>query len=179
LRSREQEGASGVTLALMRIGILSDSHGRADTTRRAVSQLLEHGAEMLLHLGDIETEAVIDELVGHNARIIFGNCDWDERGLTRYAEHVGVAVDHPLGRLTIGGRSIAYTHGHLETAMSQALAEKPDYLLHGHSHAVRDEVLDGTRIINPGALFRAVRYTAAVLDVSSGKLLILDLGKEQ
>lgn len=161
----------------MRLGILSDSHGRADTTRRAVALLVEHGAEMLLHLGDIETENVIDELVGHDARMVFGNCDWDERGLRRYAENLGVAVDHPVGRLTIEDKVIAYTHGHLTAEMNQALAERPDYLLHGHSHELRDEIVGETRIINPGALFRAVRYTAAVLDVPSGELSILDVGK--
>jgi uncharacterized protein len=160
----------------MRIGILSDSHGRAETTRRAVTTLIENGAEMLIHLGDLETEEVIDELVGRNARIVLGNCDWDESGLRRYAENVGVAVDHPLGRLTAGGRTIAYTHGHLEGEMKRALAEKPDYLLHGHTHSPRDEMLGKTRVINPGALFRAVRYTAALLDVSSGKLVTFDLG---
>jgi uncharacterized protein len=163
----------------MRIGILSDSHGRAVTTRRAVAMLIERGAELLIHLGDLETEEVIDELVGRNARIVLGNCDWDERDLTRYAENVGVAVDHPLGRLTIDGRAIAFTHGHLEREMKRAMAEKPDYLLHGHTHEVRDEIVGKTRIINPGALFRAPRYTAALLDVRSGELVIVDLGKER
>lgn len=163
----------------MRLGILSDSHGRADTTRLAVERLLEHGAETLLHLGDIETEQVIDELVGHNARLVLGNCDLDEGGLSRYAERVGIAVDHPLGRLTIDGKVVAYTHGHLTAEMGRALAEKPDFLLHGHSHELRDEIVGGTRIINPGALFRAVRYTVAVLDVPVGTLSILDVGKDK
>lgn len=162
----------------MRIGILSDSHGRADTTRRAVDLLLEAGATTLLHLGDIGSEAVIDELVGHHARIIFGNCDWDLTGLSRYAEHVGVAVDHPLGELVVTGRRILYTHGDQERLMRQALAESPEYLLHGHTHVFRDDRHGGTRIINPGALFRAARYTAAVLEPESDRLEVIEVPRQ-
>ena len=49
----------------MPVGVLSDSHGHAETTARAVEALVAHGAEMLLHLGDIGSDEVIDELGGH------------------------------------------------------------------------------------------------------------------
>jgi putative phosphoesterase len=157
----------------MLIGILSDSHGRADTTARAVTLLREAGAEMLLHLGDIGNEAVIDELIDQNARIVFGNCDWDERTLAGYAELVGVAVDHPLGEVEANGKRIVFTHGHLRNLYEQALADAPDYLLHGHTHEVRDERVGSVRIINPGALFRAAEYTAAILDPGRDELRII------
>jgi uncharacterized protein len=159
----------------MRIGILSDSHGRAHTTRQAVAALLERGAELLLHLGDVGSEAVIDEFVGHNARLIFGNCDDDVRALTRYAEIMGLKVDHPLGQITIDGRTIAYTHGHLPYLLDQALAEGVDYVLHGHTHELRDEWVGRSRVINPGALFRASRYTAGLLDPARDALEIIDV----
>jgi hypothetical protein len=161
----------------MVIGILSDSHGRADTTRRAVEALRHRGAELLIHLGDIGDHRVIDELIGHNARIVFGNCDWDIADLTRYAEAVGVAVDHPLGTLDIGGRKVSYTHGHLADAVERAMTNGAHFLLHGHTHQARDEVIGNTRFINPGALFRAARYTAAVLDPGCGKLEFLEIAR--
>lgn len=160
----------------MRIGILSDSHGRADTTRQAVAALLEHGAQMLIHLGDIGSEAVLDELVGRNARIVLGNCDWHMASdLTRYARLVGIVVDDPLGVIDVDGKRIAYTHGHLATVMRDAMAAEPDYLLHGHTHELRDQRVGKVRVINPGALFRAARYTAAVLDPSRDALEIIEL----
>jgi len=162
----------------MRLGILSDSHGRATMTARAVALLEAHGAELLIHLGDVETEAVIDELVGHPARIVFGNCDYDIAALTRYAAHVGVTVDHPAGRLEADGRVIAFTHGHIRRIMDAALADGVDYLLHGHTHTARDERAGRTRIINPGALFRASRYTAAVLDVAADRLSFIEVRQE-
>ena len=161
----------------MLIGLLADSHGRADTTARAVEALTAHGAETLLHLGDVGTEAVLDELVGRNARVVFGNCDWDEKALARYAELVGIRVDHPMGILEVGGRRIAYTHGHIESMMSQAVRDGVDYLCHGHTHDIRDERVGATRIINPGALFRARRYTSALLDPSSGTVRWIEIAK--
>jgi len=148
----------------MLLGILSDSHGRADTTRLAVKSLTERGAESLIHLGDVGSEAVLEELVGYPARIVFGNCDWNDRELGRYAEILGFTVDHPRGTMEIGGKRIAFTHGHLPDLMQRALDDDVDYLLHGHTHEWRDEMVGATRVINPGALFRAARYTAALLD---------------
>lgn len=159
----------------MRIGILSDSHGRVKITARAVSTLLERGAELLIHLGDFETELVIDELVGHECRIVFGNCDWDIKGLTRYAQAMDVRVDHPLGRLEVDDKTVAFTHGHIGRIMDQALEDGVDYLLHGHSHELRDECIGSTRIINPGALFRASRYTVAILDPGLDALEFIDI----
>ena len=159
----------------MRIGILSDSHGRAEITARAVSTLLESGAELLIHLGDFETEQVIDELVGHECLIVFGNCDWDIKGLTRYAEAVDVRVEHPLGRLEVDDKIVAFTHGHINHVVDQALQDGVDYLLHGHTHELRDDRLGSTRIINPGALFRASRYTVAILDPGLDALEIFEI----
>jgi len=159
----------------MLIGILSDSHGHASRTAEAVRILLEAGAEILLHLGDIETTAVLDELVGHNAHIVFGNCDWDHRSLATYAEHVGIAVEHPRGHLVIADKTVVFTHGDRDEIMSQTLNEGVHYLLHGHTHQVRDEKVGTTRIINPGALFRASQYTVAVLDPESDDLRFLEI----
>ncbi|MDY7110453.1 MAG: YfcE family phosphodiesterase [Planctomycetota bacterium] len=159
----------------MRIGILGDSHGRIAITARAVEALLEAGAETLIHLGDIEDERVIDELAGHRAHLVFGNCDWDTDALARHAERLGVIVDDPIGRLEVASRRMAFTHGHRPELMRQALEDGIDYLLHGHTHELRDERVGSTRIINPGALFRARRYTAAVLDPAADALQIIDL----
>ena len=144
-------------------------------TRRAVLALLERGADTLVHLGDVETEAVIDELVGHDAHLVFGNCDWDSSALARYARHVGVHVDDPLGRIAAGPRTIAFTDGHLPGLMQEALDEGVSYLLHGHTHVVRDDRIGGTRVINPGALFRAARYTVAILDPEADRLEIIEV----
>ena len=166
-----------------KIGLLSDSHGRAATTRRAVELLLQHDAEILIHLGDIGTVEVIDALVVPGpdgggvleAHIVFGNTDWDAQALADYAADLGVAVDHPLGRLGVSGGELMFCHGHESSVMAEALAAQPRYLCHGHTHQPLDTRRGPTRILNPGALFRAKQYTVALLDSERDKVTILPL----
>lgn len=173
------------------IGLLSDSHGRGKRTHRAVKLLRRHGAEMLVHLGDVETESVIDALVAPiksskksrskqeaggggpgktkaggviPVHLVFGNTDHDVLTLTRYAQSFGMAVDHPLGELRWGSRRLVFTHGDHVELMDQAIQDGATYLCHGHTHVADDRRVGKTRIINPGALYRARRYTVALLD---------------
>jgi putative phosphoesterase len=160
----------------MKLGLLSDSHGRAQITAMAVAALKKRGCELLIHLGDVGSHTVLDELIGHNARIVFGNCD-DVDDLRRYAQAMHIQVDHPMGDIHVDGKLVCFTHGHLPELMRRALAGNADYLLHGHTHELWDERRGATRIINPGALFRAPRYTAAVLDPVADSLEIIELNR--
>lgn len=158
----------------MRIGILSDSHGKHERTAAAVELLVDQGAEVLIHLGDLCSDAVVDALVlgpsGPPVHIVYGNCDTRFVETGRYAASLGIVVDEWEGRLDADGKTVAYTHGHLIDVMQKAVADGADYLLHGHTHETRDERVGETRIINPGALQRARRYTVAVLDTASDVL---------
>ena len=172
---------------MTRLGLLSDSHGDADITARAVELLLQDGADLLIYLGDVCAEQVLDALAvsfpdGHDKQggrvpvhVVFGNCDYEPAPLGRYASDLGLRVDHPAGRLQLDGKSIAFTHGHLNDVMRAAIQDRCDYLLHGHTHIADDTTLNATRIICPGALTRAHPLTAATLDLSNGKLHMITI----
>jgi len=171
---------------LPRIGLLSDSHGRGRTTQKAVKLLVEQGAEMLIHLGDVGSLEVVDALVNAGeggqpieAHVVFGNVDWDADSLAKYATSLGVNVDHPVGRMDLdGGKTLMYLHGHDTAAFDQAILQHPTYLCHGHSHVKLDEQRNGSRIINPGALFRAREYTVALLDTDNDALAFFAVDQE-
>lgn len=163
-----------------KIGLLSDSHGRASTTHRAVGVLMDHGAEILLHLGDVGTVEVIDALAELDeqgqpieAHLVFGNTDWDTGSLAKYAEELGIRVDHPAGRLTLDSGTVYFCHGHQPEVFKTGLREGARYLCHGHTHRTLDSVEGTTRVINPGALFRAQTYTVALLDTETDTLEFL------
>lgn len=168
---------------MTRIGLLSDSHGRAATTRKAVALLQAHGVDLLIHLGDVGGVDVIDALLvpAHKpdsileAHLVFGNVDWDADDLERYAHAVGVKVHQPVGLLTIDSKVVAFTHGHEPQAIDQALSKGADYLCMGHTHRTRNEKEGRVRIVNPGALFRAPDYTVAILDPSTDRVEFLTL----
>ncbi|MEM9347938.1 MAG: metallophosphoesterase family protein [Planctomycetota bacterium] len=165
------------------LGLLSDTHGRADTARDAVGLLLDHGADLLIHLGDIGTAAVIDALAVNRpdeshqieSHLVFGNCDWEAKPLAIYARDLGVVVHDSAGELTVDGKRIVFTHGHYQAAMSHAIESEADFLLHGHTHLQSDDTIEKTRVINPGALFRASRHTVALLTPASGDLQVIEV----
>lgn len=151
------------------LGILSDSHGQADRTRRAIEALQAAGATRFVHCGDVETEQVLDQLAGLDAHVVFGNCD-PARSLGRYADRLGLQVHHPMGRWQVDGRSIAFTHGDDPDLLQAAIDERADFLLHGHTHVRADTQVGATRVINPGALHRARPFTVALLVPATGEL---------
>ncbi len=158
----------------MLIGIISDSHGEIVRTRQAMFLLSNFGCKKFIHLGDVETVEVLDELLGFDVVLVFGNCDWISQ-LLDYAVKVGIDVREGADVITIDGKRIAFLHGHDERKYYEFLDDEVDYLLHGHSHEKRDEMVNKTRCINPGALHRATVYTVAVLDTCEDTLVFLEV----
>ena len=144
---------------------------------------MKHGAECLIHLGDVGTMEVIDALCVASpgdqsqlpAHVVFGNTDWDLDALWDYASDLDVAVDHPVGRIQLDDGELIYCHGHEPAPMQEAIDRGVRYLCHGHTHRRADDHRGATRVINPGALFRAGAYTVALLDTSSDSLDFYEL----
>jgi putative phosphoesterase len=155
------------------IGILSDTHDRLDAMAAGLALLKQKGATFFIHCGDIGAEPMIDLLVGEPAVFVWGNCDWDRRGLERYAYEVGVDCRGVMADLVLDDKRIAVVHGDDARAKHALLeSQRFDYLLQGHTHLVSDERIGKTRVINPGALHRAKVKTVATLDLSTDELVI-------
>ncbi|MEE8170129.1 MAG: metallophosphoesterase family protein [Phycisphaerae bacterium] len=154
----------------MILGILSDSHGRAERTVRALTLLDEKGAAAFVHCGDIGGEDVLIALSGRTVWFVWGNCDYPDASMNRYVRSLGLPLPDatPL-RIDLDGSRIAVFHGH-EREIDRFDSTQVDYVLHGHTHVPRDERIGQTRFINPGALHRAAEHTVATLDLSSDSL---------
>lgn len=168
----------------MKIGILSDSHGKAKRLRAAVAALVERGAERIVHCGDVGSPGCIEVLgaAGVEACAVAGNMDRRPGKLAAAAERAGVvfaidSVEVPLG----DGRYLAATHGHREGLLDELVAGGEfAYVCHGHTHRVRDERVGRVRVINPGALRSSRdpgRPTVALLDTASDSLEFLDVAR--
>jgi putative phosphoesterase len=156
----------------MIVGILSDTHDRLPATRAAVELLRTRGAEFLIHCGDVGGEQIIDQLAGDvPSAFVFGNNDWDTRGLQRYAAELGIQCLGAADELELGGKTFYVTHGDDFRALRTAIeSQRYDYVLHGHTHVRRDDRVGRTRIINPGAMHRAKEKTVALLNTDSDDL---------
>ena len=176
-RSTLWRGGREATLGGVIVGLLSDTHGRAAAAATAVQALRAAGAEFLIHAGDV---GPADPILGHLGAVpsafVFGNNDWDRQDLERHAATLGVRCLGDAGELELGGKRFYVLHGDDGTAMRRALdGQQYDYLLHGHTHVKRDQRVGRTRVINPGALYRAREKTVAVLDTGEDRLTFLNV----
>lgn len=141
----------------MRIGVIADTHGRVVP---AVHTALA-GVNLILHAGDIGGEAVLYELETI-ARVIAvrGNTDQD---LT--------PPQFPdTRRLTLEGVEIFLCH---QPERAAGLSPRADVIIHGHTHAPRNEMQDGTLWFNPGTAgkkqFGRNHLTVGILTLEGGQ----------
>ena len=161
----------------MLIGLIADSHDRSARLQAAVDHLAQRGAELLIHCGDITCPAAVRSCAGLPARFVFGNNDQDRPALRAAMATIGATCLEDGAAFELAGRRLAVTHGDDRKCVKRLLRGQPDYLFVGHSHCVVDRTESGTRIVNPGALHRAARWTFALLDLETDRLEILSSPK--
>ncbi len=128
----------------MRVALVSDTHGISDPKLLGLFQ----GCALILHAGDIVTGPILHTL-GQVAEVVAvrGNNDHGP-DLGRLPEHVVLPVEgvrvlvvHDVG-----------AHGRPVPAVRRLLArERPDVVVHGHSHKPGAAVHDGRLYVNPGS----------------------------
>jgi uncharacterized protein len=161
----------------MKIGVLSDTHGAQATLTHALELLREQGVSTVLHCGDIDDVETLLLLRGWAAHVVFGNCDIDREVLRRAAAEIGATIHEPFGHLEIAGRQIAFLHGDDGELLHDLIqAAHYDFIFHGHTHQAADHWEGTTRVINPGALFRAKPRSCIALDLTTGKVATLIAG---
>ncbi len=160
----------------MIIGILSDTHDRADWMAAGIASLRNARAEFFIHCGDIGGQECIDLLAGLPSAFVFGNTDFDRAGLARYAASIDVPCYGNFANLELDGKKFAVLHGD-DYRLKQRLlmAQEHDYLCQGHTHVRADERIGRTRLINPGALHRAAVKTVVTLDTRADTLAVFEV----
>ncbi len=158
--------------------ILSDTHDNGAAIRRALRIIEAEEPEAVIHCGDIVSPRTLDGFKGLPIRFVFGNCDLHRKALNARASELGFdAIKDELEFSVSGLRFFAY-HGTEWTLLEERIDSGDyDFVFHGHSHEKRDEYRGRTRIINPGALYRAPVYSLAVLEPAGGKATFIEIPK--
>lgn len=116
----------------MKIAVIADTHGKLPAS--AASQIAT--ADEIWHLGDFCDLATLEAVkaLGRPFVGVLGNNDW--------------SLDLPM-RLVLerGGRTFTLIH-----IPPRTIPQDTEFLLHGHTHVPRDEVVGTTRVLNPGTL---------------------------
>lgn len=151
---------------MLRILIMSDSHGRNENVELAIAQVREEIGEfqMLIHLGDVGDAREIESLAGVPCYIVRGNTDYDAKLLNANV-------------IEAGGHRIFATHGHLYQVDTRldllrfaALENDCDIAMYGHTHVpYLEEDPDDITILNPGSISKPRqadhRYTYMVMEI--------------
>ena len=152
----------------MLVGILSDTHDSVSAMDAAMALLRQQGADVYLHCGDVGGHHILDRLAGLDAHFVFGNNDWEHDSLRSYAEKLQITLHGGRAELELADKKLLMVYGDDLRAMDRAISQQRfDYVFHGHTHQTRDERVGKTRVINPGALFRARQKTVATLHLPS------------
>jgi putative phosphoesterase len=152
----------------MKIAVVSDTHSRGDTVATALGLIAPYHVELIVHCGDIADAETVALFPG-NTHFVFGNCDGDRAGIKAAVDQAGATLHEPFGNLELAGKLIAFLHGDdTRLLLDLERSEAFDYLFHGHTHVAKDQTVGRTRIINPGALYRARQKSFVILDLPSG-----------
>ena len=151
---------------MLRILIMSDSHGRNENVELAIAQVREEIGEfqMVIHLGDVGDARELESLAGVPCYIVRGNTDYDAKLLNANV-------------IEAGGHRIFATHGHLyqvdmrlDLLRFAALENDCDIAMYGHTHVpYLEEDPDDITILNPGSISKPRqadhRYTYMVMEI--------------
>ena len=165
----------------MIIGILSDTHGHLERTQAACSLIQAHNPEVIVHCGDIGAEGVLIELAAAfdpqsiPVYAVLGNVDVYDSSLISFPDTTCVRVQEWTD-FEIGNQRAAVIHGHDSRVYENAITSNAyAYVFTGHTHIRKEEKVGNTRVINPGAVYRAATPGCAVLNTNSEKLTYLNL----
>jgi len=170
---------SGRTV-LMKIGILSDTHGNLQATATSACLFAKAGVGAVFHCGDIGGYGVLEELAAVFLPLevpvyaVLGNVDAYSNEWRFFPSNIGIDLLGRFGEVVVGGTRIALLHSDDRARFRKCIAGgEYGLVLSGHSHEVHDHVVGGTRCINPGSAGRGDPGTCAVLDLASGQLAVL------
>jgi putative phosphoesterase len=158
------------------IAILSDTHEDVRMMRKAIAVISARTPEHVIHCGDIISPPVLEFFQGLPMKFVYGNNDGERSGLRKKCSELGFdQIDDTL-TFSLAGKRFFVNHGTRSSVIDDAVSSQQyDYVLHGHTHEKRNEVIGNTRVINPGALFSADSYSIAFLEVESGQVEFVEI----
>lgn len=163
----------------MKVGVISDTHDRLTTFRRAVAFFKRVKVEAVFHAGDyvapFAAKLIAPDVLGIPLYCIYGNNDGERQGLMQILPNI---QDGPLTvKLPAGGSGRTIVMHHFIDWLKPADIAPADVVITGHTHEVVSETRDGKLYLNPGECcgWLTDRCTIAVLDLDTLKADIIEV----
>ena len=160
----------------MRIGIISDTHGRVEWTRLALAVFEAEHVERVIHCGDIGSVSVIELFTRWETHFVFGNVDHEHNAMRSKIEAAGNICHGRFADVEWDGQRIAIVHGD-DFRRLQATIQSQQFGLvcTGHTHQRSFETIGTTRVLNPGAIDRVGVASVAVVDLEGMSIRHVDV----
>lgn len=128
---------------MYKLGVMSDSHQKADLTKDAIDMLKSKGAEYLVHAGDLEIRENLELLKKSELPyvIVFGNNDWN---LFEYQHDYKIHKEPYYFKIKDSKYKLMHIPNHL--------TPNSDIIIYGHTHIFKTEYVNNTLFLNPGEL---------------------------
>lgn len=156
----------------MLIGIMADTHNDIEAMKKAISIFHERNIKILIHAGDITSPKMLEYLKGFDCYIVLGNGDLiDSEEIDMKAQELGMrSVDESV-EFECDGKKFIVFHGNKVPVYREAVASgKYNYIIKGHTHNFENYVSNGSRIINPGAVYGHDESSIVILDTDVDKV---------
>lgn len=156
----------------MKIAVISDTHDHIKNLDRALEQIKEQGANVIVHCGDLCSPFVIERLAKFSGpvHIVFGNNEGDRFTIQKVTGKLpNVTLHGELGRIETKTGKIAFTH---RPEFATGLAGTGEYsaVFFGHTHRRETKTIGRTRLLNPGDLMGLFEPPGWILfDPESGR----------
>ncbi|KRT53933.1 metallophosphoesterase family protein [endosymbiont of Ridgeia piscesae] len=171
----------------MKVCILSDSHDHIPLLDAAVAEAKSHGAEAVLHCGDVVAPSTLNCLAKHDlpVHVIHGNNSGDLYTLGRLANQPNTHIHyHGMDAgVELAGKRIFLVH-YPHYARAMAATGDWDLVCCGHSHKLKFEELANikggtTPLINPGTIGGVGRAPATYVmaDLESMQFEVREVAK--
>jgi hypothetical protein len=169
----------------MKVCIVSDSHDRAEPLAQAVREAQAHGAEAVIHCGDlIGMQSLKPALaVGLPVHLIHGNNIGDPQSLHRLAKSSEGRLSYhgADGRIELDGKRVFVVH-YDDYGYAMACTGDWDLVCCGHSHRAEVRQVVGvnrksTWLVNPGTVAGLAAAPTWVLgDLATMRFEVRELG---
>ena len=148
------------------LAVLSDTHGHVPLTQAAVHLLRGFDVAAVLHCGDIGSPAIVRLLAEWPVHYVFGNVDDRPHELRAAITEAGQTCHERFGELTLVDQRIAFLHGDDAPRFQESVAsQRYDLVCYGHTHRAEQHLEGRTRVLNPGAIYRANPHTLAIVEL--------------
>jgi putative phosphoesterase len=150
----------------MLVGVISDTHDRLPTFRRAIALFRRMQVQAIFHAGDyvapFAAKLIAPDVLTVPLHCVYGNNDGERKGLKGILPNL---VDGPL-TVKLAGRTIVMHH--FIDWLKPADIAPADVVITGHTHQVVNETKNNKLLLNPGECCGWVtdRCTVAVLDLA-------------